>query len=1467
MSLIYKIKQGFAPRRKNFKPKDDFRILDSWIEYKESDAQLKDKKLNYICYQLETMNPETGERQRIYKAVKFVNIVRLPAMAKQSTSLMEMHRQILSGCYGNETNLVTIIANVLDMGPNEDPLGLFFLYGVQGVAENITDAKRKADADMEGLIGSLIGTYRVLKFKYLNGLETEWLKEKLSFMKFVTVVRGIPYASPSGEDGGNKGLGGKNINPDSQGTLEEIISAMADYEYIIEVISSPVRQSQLTALHRRNTELMTHWYSQLQGTSSLNLNVSIPMMYATNAGASNGWNHNYSDGSNISYGHNTGISNNYSENIGQNIGQSFSESVGTNNSLSVGNTVGLSHTVGESDSVGISHTEGTSETFGVSHGTSTNHGFSLSNTIGENEGTNVGASQNITDGTTTGTTSGTGYSSGSSFGINQGQSSNTGFNEGISTNQNYGVNHSHSLGLNEGTSYGLNRSFGNNVNMGVSEGQNSSISDSVSESQNIGLSNTVGHNQSVSHGQNSSVSNGMSVTDGSTWGRNNGGSENWSFNHGGNFGRSAGYNDGITNNDGGNFSHQNNRNENITGSVGGSIGIPGTGVNGSVSRSNGTGESDGFGTNWGNSDSHAFNEGTSFGRSSSYGYGSGANWSNSFGGSHSVGQNNSVTNGTSNTVSEGISDSVGLSKGMGITNGVSVSNGKSVGSSYSEGYSASMGENIGTSRGTSENVSVGNSISSGYGKSLGASHSTGTSSGISQGLNSSNSLSFSDSLSKSRSMGQGLSQGISSGTSRSVGMSETFGTGENWGESYSQGRSVSDGISITKGTSESWGESKSLSQTKSVGNSHSLTNGTSIGSSYGTSKGTGTSEGDSTSQGYSTSSSLGQSGTYNSGISSSMGLGPSIGYSKAHQWKNQTVEDLLEILTFKNDRLKSSLRQGAFYTYCYLCCPTQQALDRAMVSAGSTWQNEHALAEPLQVLNLTPEEQSHVLYHAAAFSADVSRIEFAGEREPKYRTMLLPDELNAFTHLPRISEGGIFAEIMDIPHFAVPSRMKGDIYIGTIINAEIWTPDREYYTKWSYRLDETSLMHTIFTGASRSGKTVAAMRFIAELANIRRSKTNKRLRIVCLDPKRDWRGISKYVDASRFHFYSLANPKFHAIKLNVWKIPYGVRPQLWVDGIIDIYCRAYGLLERGKQMIAEVVYSLYKKYGVFDVLDEPNWEELVPERSKNVCFKEIYEEMEKRRDQFCGNGKGGNDTKDAYARLLERLSAFAREYSIEHQLFGLSDGIGIDEMIGADDVTVIESKGLENTFKNFMFGAITDGFYKYAQVQKNGFLSEDQYETVLVIEEANEVLTGSDTASSKNDGASLSGESAFEVLLDQAAGFGLFIVAITQKISQMPSSLIANVGIKFIGRLNVREDIEVAGMCVGEETRFEDRDFVKWMARSPIGWFICQSSRGFSYEEAEPVMVKVKPLDAPIPSDEELNEILLMAELAREREK
>lgn len=187
-----------------------------------------------------------------------------------------------------------------------------------------------------------------------------------------------------------------------------------------------------------------------------------------------------------------------------------------------------------------------------------------------------------------------------------------------------------------------------------------------------------------------------------------------------------------------------------------------------------------------------------------------------------------------------------------------------------------------------------------------------------------------------------------------------------------------------------------------------------------------------------------------------------------------------------------------------------------------------------------------------------------------------------------------------------------------------------------------------------------------------------------------------------------------------------------------------------------------------------------------------------------------------------------------------------------------EDYGLESTFRNFVFGVITSGFFKYAQGHEGGFLAEDQFETVVTIEEANEVLIGSDTAGTGNPSMpSFGGQSEFERILDQAAGLGLFIFSITQKIADMPSSVIANSGLIFAGKISRPDDVMIVIRKIGREERYDDRDILKWLPRSPIGWFVCRSSRNYDFKDVEPVLVKVDPLNIDPPSNFELETMMI----------
>ena len=793
----------------------------------------------------------------------------------------------------------------------------------------------------------------------------------------------------------------------------------------------------------------------------------------------------------------------------------------------------------------------------------------------------------------------------------------------------------------------------------------------------------------------------------------------------------------------------------------------------------------------------------------------------------------------------------------------------------------SITETVGTSNGNSHTVT--NVSSSGVSESFGMSKSVTESEGWNQSVANSHGQSMGVTESQSNtvgsSVGQTISQGVTNGTSESMGVSSSQGVSEGWGESrgsnwginssenHSSSSTDSSGTSHMTAngvnSSENWGDSRGVSSSESQTDSFSESSAHTTGQTWGHTNGSSVGSSVAKSIGKSAGQSMGSSGTVSSGAATSMGIGPSVGYSKSYQWLDAEVQNILTLLQYQNDRLMKALRgNGAFFTDVYLATNSEENLAAAGALAKSAWTNDESKICPLQIMDLSAEEQNHLLYHYYAFSPDNRKEGIPGRMESyRYSTILLSDEFSAYTHLPRISEGGIFADVGDIPKFSVPSGKTGDIYIGKVLSGERWTTSSGYETPFEYRIDDDELMHGIFTGESRSGKTVAATRFISELTKVRRKKTGKRLRIVALDPKQDWRILAKFVEPERFHFFSLGNPEFLPISLNLCKVPKNVNPQVWADSIIEIFCRAYGLMERGKAILAESLYALYEEAGVFE--DSPDWRRFVPERSAQVTFPKLYERMNRIKLDLedpmkSGKGRMGNEARDAYTRVLDRLQIFGRKFSIETRLFGQPDGIAVDELIGKDDVIVLESYGLETTFKNFVFGCITSGFFKYAQAHEKGFMAEDQYETVLVIEEANEVLTGSDTAGTGNAAMpSFGGQSEFEKILDQSAGLGLFIFSITQKVADMPSSVIANSGLIFAGKISRPDDVMTVIRKIGREERYDDRDVLKWFPRSPIGWFVCRSSRNFDFKESEPVLVKVEPLNVESPNNYELETRML----------
>ncbi len=911
-----------------------------------------------------------------------------------------------------------------------------------------------------------------------------------------------------------------------------------------------------------------------------------------------------------------------------------------------------------------------------------------------------------------------------------------------------------------------------------------------------------GTSEGKSYGQNwgSSVTNGQSVTD------------------------SVGTSHGLSTSHSVGTSLSKSLGQSVGSSSGESLGYNNS-VSSGVNSSYGTNSSMSHGTNTGQNISFSTNESTSHGTNTGTNSGVSTNSSHGANSSTSLGSNNST------------SASYGISHGQTSTNQLGGNVGFKVGFNIGANYSHSAAESVTGSSTSSSSSGTSMSSSNGTSWSMG----NGTSNGVSNGI--SNSTSYGTGYGYG--LSQGLSDSISSGISASQGSSFSQGSGNSYGQSSSANigasSSVSQGLSESYGTGESWGTSAS----HSVG--QTVSTGATEGSSTGTNTGTSTSSSSS------------------SGGSTSMGMGPSFSFARTFAWEDMEVAHILDLLKFSCNRLiTASNNEGMWFTDIYIATESEEAASAATGLAMSSWHGSDVLTSPLQVYQPSKNEKDYLMKHMSVFSPSVIKEGIPGEFESyKYSTLLLSSEIAAFSHPPRANIGGIQAAIDDPPILTIPgNRQEGEIFIGYVADTEKYNKHSGYQSRFKYCLTSEELHHAYISGASRSGKTVVARRMVAEAyAHIRRGEKKKRLRFLIMDPKQDWRSLAKIIPSDHFRFYSLSNPQFHPVHLNLMKIPKGVYTERYADKLREIFIRSYGLGDRGFQILGKAINAVYRNAGCYDLDVKYNNKDkttgLFPatERSKNCTLAMVCQELQKQVDDPATS----RDKKEAVQRLVDRMESFCDDTSSVYEIFCNKgdEGLGIDDLLGADDVIVLESYGMDTKTSAFVFGLLTSTVYQYA-VSNGGFVKpEDQFETVLVIEEANQVLIGNE------DTDNLGGANPFEVILDQSAGYGLFIWTLTQKIADMPESVLANSAIKVIGRQDREDDIKSSIVQIGKDGLIADRVFKNWLPDQPTGWFIIKSSRNRDFTQNAPCHVLVEYLNIPSLEDDELDNILKFGEVTR----
>lgn len=1056
-------------------------------------------------------------------------------------------------------------------------------------------------------------------------------------------------------------------------------------------------------------------------------------------------------------------------------------------------------------------------------------------------GANLGASSGVTHQL--------GHNTGTSHTLAEGHSLTTTSTQGVS----HTVSHSSSV------SHGVSSSQSLGESHGVSSSQGLSASQSLGRSQNVSVGSGHSASQSIGVNHSDSASTSQSVSHNATLGSTQGETQGATFTKGETSSTSQGISQGMTNTQ--SLSHGTSSTQTIGNTVGQTVGH---------TKGNTYGSSDSFG--------YGASSGTSQGNSSGTTVGSGHTLSTA------NGQSQTTSSGTSQGLNVGADMVVkaGGSYGQTQTNGHGLTHtttdAQNVTTSQNEGLSHSVTNSHNTSTGwghsmsQSQSLSQSDSASASRSSAIGSTASVGQSQAVSNQKSLSNSFGTTDSLGQSQSTSNSISQSQGIGSSQGIGTSTMNGS--------SAGSSVGSNQSISQGFGASAGSS--LGKSDSVGSTLGTSQGASQGTSSGTSQGVSSSQGTTDSQGLSRgasstasegtsqgqSTSQGSSQGLSQGLSASTGIGPSVSFGKSYKWLDQEVVQITSLLEYQNNRLMLALSgQGAFFVDTWVATPDEESDAAAKALARTTWINEGALVNPLEVI--PEEEPEHLLYHMASFSP-CQRKESAGHMQSyHYTTVLLANEATAYTHPIRMSEGGMYADVEGMPILSVPANRHGPINMGKVMSAERWTPSMGYLTPFDFRINLDELHHGLWAAGSRSGKTEAALRFAVELSQARWKKADdRRFRIISMDPKTDWRRLSLFVDPERYRFYSLYNDALHPITLNLCKIPKGVDPEIYINALVEAFCRAFQLNERSREILWEAMFALYQRANVIG----PDWPLFAAERSNEVSMTALYAYIHNKKDDLDAQRGASNADKESYGRVLQRLGPFGMPSSKESRFFGQPNTMGIDDLLlepKSDDVINLESAGMEPMFRNFVFGLISASIFHYGSAHEGGYFAPDQVPTILFIEEANEVLSGQ-LNTQGGGGIGLPGISQFEKMIDQCAGWGLFVHAITQQPQFMPSSILANAGMLFVGNLSQEEDITKIIIKLGRDPKRQNIDLFRWIPRIPVGQMIIRSARNSDFKALEPSHVAIarlpmypEKLGESMPTNSQLMLILEKAEMER----
>ena len=888
----------------------------------------------------------------------------------------------------------------------------------------------------------------------------------------------------------------------------------------------------------------------------------------------------------------------------------------------------------------------------------------------------------------------------------------------------------------------------------------------------------------------------------------------------------------------------------------------------SIGESQAQSETEGQSHNWGqaHTDSYAHTESQSHteGESESHGIAVTHSEGRALTESEAFTKSHSVTEGEAYTQSSAVTNSRSETHSSGQYGGWS----QSVGQSQSEGQTNTHGQS--PSQAASSNNSYGANVGGQANVGIPGTVGAGINAGVSGqwGSSMTNSLGISDSEAQSQSQGQSSSQSVSGGWSS--GHSVTEGVAVTRGSSHTQSRSETHGEAYTQGRAVTISEGEAITESQQWSKFKSDTWGRA--DTWGVA--------DSQQEGWGKNHSQGHTQTQNQNRSAmqaltrglSTGLIPGISINRSWQTEDDVADCLTEIYRQIEGLLNMTSKEGGFLGEAVLFTETETG-----ASAGDALipQAFHGPNSPTPVLTARPgsDIESLIRRHALAFTPHMlpdPTDPLHGALGGRFSTVLTMAQLAAYT-APAIFREGTVRIIPAIPKDGLGfyPDMPGDVLLG-----HQFSPETADLTRTPVKLDRDRFVHILFAGSTGFGKSVGAMRLAYEVA------LKWKMRVVVLDFGYAWRqllnaaGIEEQVDIRQLNPFGVRPLRWNPMQISRHIHPeeqmkafagifttvaqLGVKQQQhrFLDAIEQVYLQA-GVLTDDPKVRADRHWGRVTNQAEADAADtEPGMrlnaltpdqrQQIAIERSKNVGLRDLYQEIETRRDALPTRDQIG---RGIYEGILQRLKSLIRG-SAEPQFAPGHDAIDLADL-GQSGVLILEGgQFLDKFSKAWLLGwagwLISQDMVKKRQKQ----LISGDAELLLIFEEANKILTGLAAEDPNNRGGGTVAEQ-YEDLARDSRKYGIRLVFISQSPSSLPVGIRSSCSSLIAGFLSEPDDKDVILSALAKsEKGFRDEAWRRFLADEQIGMALGRLPYTFNRAEMRPFLFQPLILDAEEPGDE-----------------